>query len=113
MDCIVTGKPYSGNLSENEISLFMNYNNTDHNNITFYMSACLQNNCKISACSKSKSSKRHNSCIPYSVANKSNSGLAIQQYGQSLSAICSCKRRWSHEKRQVQKMNQSFLVAIV
>ena len=67
MDCqknSVSGKPYSGNLSDNEISLLSNYNITDYNTI-FYPYLWLPNNSKISASSKSKSTKRNNSCVKY------------------------------------------------
>jgi len=67
MNCLknsVTGKPYSTKLSDNEIMLLKDYI-TDHNTIVFYPHLCLYNNSTISALSKSKSTKRNNSCIKY------------------------------------------------
>ena len=60
----VSGKPYSGDLSDSEIILLSSYNITDYNSI-FYPYLWLRNNSKISAASISKSTKRYNSCIKY------------------------------------------------
>ena len=60
----VSGIPYNGKFSDDEITLLKNNHIINHNS-TFYPYLYLSSNTKISALSKSKSTKRYNCCVKY------------------------------------------------
>ena len=65
---MLTGKPYYGNLSENEITCLEKINiltNRNYEKIKFYPYLHLPNNSVISAQAKSKVTKRNNCCLAY------------------------------------------------
>ena len=66
----LTGKPYQGSLSRDEIACIQKANMAFDSasatkQIIFYPHLCLSNNCVISAKTKSRTTKRNNSCLSY------------------------------------------------
>ena len=67
----LTGKPYEGSFSRDEITCIQkayaafSITTTTSHRICFYPYLHLQNNCVISAKTKSRTTKRNNSCISY------------------------------------------------
>ena len=65
----LTGKPYQGSFSRDDITCMQKaygtFDTTSQHNTCFYPYLCLQNNCVISAKTKSRTTKRNNSCLSY------------------------------------------------
>ncbi|XP_065892432.1 uncharacterized protein [Dysidea avara] len=65
----LTGKPYQGRFSRDDITCMQKaygtFDTTSQHNICFYPYLYLQNNCVISAKTKSRTTKRNNSCLSY------------------------------------------------